>query len=209
MAIFQNNLFVEWFVTFLFSIPLNVLHSAFCKSASSIIGNPPVCMTKSFCLLFIICIAVVLRGFIYRYIYLYWLCGYIQLSSMIHVTTISVYKPIVNLSSHYGVSMTKVLLFHISPLENWEIKDPFMLLQRKIPSTAFGRINVLASTLLDFPVISRMPLDMFMLHTTSLGTKSVPCVLGACHNPFQFLPWVYNHLLHTDFLTCCLVFSMS
>lgn len=77
MAIFQNNLFVQWFITFLFSIPLNVLHSAFCKSASSIIGNPPACMTKSFCLLFIICIAVVLRGFIYRFIYLYWLCGYI------------------------------------------------------------------------------------------------------------------------------------
>lgn len=77
VAIFQNNLFVEWFITFLFTIPLIVLCSALCKSASSVIGNPPACMTKSFWLLFIICIAVVLRGFIYRYIYLYWLCGYI------------------------------------------------------------------------------------------------------------------------------------
>lgn len=84
-----------------------------------------------------------------------------------------------------------------------------MLLQRKLPRAAFGRIIVLAFTLLDFLVISRMPLDIFMLHTTSMGTKSVPCVLGACHDPFQFLLWVYNHLLHTDFLTCCLVFSMS
>lgn len=76
-AIFQNDLFVEWFITFLFAILLDVLHYALSKSTSSIIGNLPACMTKSFWFLFIICIAAVLAGFIYRCIYLYWLSGYI------------------------------------------------------------------------------------------------------------------------------------
>lgn len=71
---------------------------------------------------------------------------------MICVTTESKNTAIVNLSSQYGVIMTKVLLFHILLLENWEIKDPFMLLHRKLPRVALGRIPLLA-----FSVILRMP----------------------------------------------------
>lgn len=76
---------------------------------------------------------------------------------MIHVTMVSAYMAIVNLCSQYGVIMTKVLLFHILLLENWEIKDPFMLLHRKLPRLALGRIPVLAATLLAISVILRMP----------------------------------------------------
>lgn len=35
MAIFQNNVFVEWFITFLFTILLYVPHTALSKSTSS------------------------------------------------------------------------------------------------------------------------------------------------------------------------------
>jgi len=71
---------------------------------------------------------------------------------MIHVTTVSEYMA-TNLSSQYGVVMTKVLLFHILLLENWEVKDLFVLLHR----AALGRISVLAATPLAVAVVVRMP----------------------------------------------------